>query len=243
MNKKLIIIIVCIVVLLIGSIFVFKKANGPSVSLNEQESVSKYALSYLTDRYGEHNFKVIGLKYEYNMNYMFDHSNPIGYKVIFKSDDVKNSFLTIYGMDDSNYLVKSDYYIESYYYPDLDGYDSYETMKGIQPKKKLGTMFLNDILNEFDSHALEAECEESVLNIPEGYGKVPTLDDLKEDTNLYIPLSFTYKVTNTISDAEEYKNNLLSYVKNKYSKYIDYKKSENVDVFVNPGKFLVRVSF
>ena len=139
----------------------------------------------MTRKYGEHKFTVTSIRYEYDMTTLFDYSNPTGYWVDFKSDIVLNSWITINGLTPDVYKVDSDYFIESYYFPDKDDYDTYKTMNSMKPKKEFEKILLNELQDEFESYAYEVECDTILLDIPEDYGRIPTLEELKTNTNLY----------------------------------------------------------
>lgn len=217
MKKGLkIIIIIFIIILLIGYCG-YRILSGPSVSVKDKIEIKKYAENYLTKKYGEHKFKVTGIRYEYDMTTLFDYSNPTGYWIDFKSDIVSDSWLIINGLNSDDYTVGSDYFIQDYYFPEQDGYNTYETMENMKPKKELETRLLKELQDEFEPDVYELECETILLNIPNDYGKIPTLEELKTNINLYKVTQFDYKVSNTIEDTNEYKERLKLYITNKYN--------------------------
>ena len=148
---------------------------------------------------------------------LFDYSNPTGYWVDFKSDIVSDSWVTINGLSRDVYKVSSDYFIESYYFPEKDEYDVYKTMDGMKPKKELERLLFDKLKNEFDINIYEVDCDTIILKTPEGYGKIPTLEEIKTNTSLYIVSQFDYKVSNTIEDTKGYEERLKSYIKNTYN--------------------------
>ena len=87
----------------------------------------------------------------------------------------------------------------------------------MKPKKELETRLLKELQDEFEPDVYELECETILLNIPEDYGKIPTLEELKTNINLYEVTHFDYKVSNTIEDTNEYKERLKLYITNKYN--------------------------
>lgn len=151
------------------------------------------------------------------MTSLFDYSNPTGYWVDFKSDIVSDSWIIINGLNSNDYIVDSDYFIQDYYFSEQDGYNNYKTMDNMKPKKALETSLLNELRNEFEPDVYEVECETILLNIPNDYGKIPTLEELKTNTNLYKVTQFDYKVSKTIEDTNEYEERLKSYITNKYN--------------------------
>ena len=99
----------------------------------------------------------------------------------------------------------------------IQAYDTYETMENMKPKKELETRLLKELRDEFEPDVYEVECETILLNIPNDYGKIPTLEELKTNTNLYKVTQFDYKVSNKIEDINEYNERLKSYITNKYN--------------------------
>jgi len=233
---KIKIIIIIIIILSIVGYGGYRIFSGPSVNRREKIEIKKYVENYLTKKYGEHKYKVTGIRYEYDMTTLFDYSNPTGYWVDFKSDIVPDSWITINGLNPDDYKVDNDYFIEDYYFPEQDGYNTYKTMDNMKPKKELETILLSELRDEFEPDAYEVECENISLNIPEDYGKIPTLDDLKNNINLYKVTHFEYKVPNTIEDTNEYKERLKEYITNKYNSNSDiYFHLENTSVSVFLG--------
>lgn len=217
MKKILKIITIILIILSIVGYVGYRVFSGPSVSRKEKIEIKKYVENYLTKKYGEHKYKVTDIRYEYDMTTLFDYSNPTGYWVDFKSDIVSDSWVTINGLNPEYYKVDNDYFIEDYYFPEQDGYDNYKTMDSMKPKKEIEIKLLNELQDEFEPEAYEVECEGISLNIPEDYGKIPTLDELKTNTNLYKVTHFEYKVLTTIEDTNEYEERVKTYILNKYN--------------------------
>lgn len=231
----IIIIIIIIIILLVGYVG-YRILSGPNVSIKEKIEIKNYVENYLTRKYGEHKFKVTKISYEYDMDYIFDYHNPTGYWVYFKSDVVPNSWIVINGLNPNVYKVSGDYFIESYYFPEQDGYNVYEIKKNMNPKKELETFFLNKLRKEFDSNAYEVDCRTILLNIPDDYGKIPTLEELKTNINLYKVTGFDYKVLNTIENTDKYKEILKAYITDNYNCNSDiyfYSNNTGVSVFLN----------
>lgn len=214
----LFVVIVCLII-----VFVISKIIVPQiVKSSERKNVTLFVENYLTEKYGEHKYEVTRISYEYDMTTLFDYSNHTGYcvyfEVYFESDIVSKSWITINGLNPDDYKVEDDYFIESYYFADQDGI--YKTMDNMKPKKEFETIILNELRDEFEPDVYKVECNIS-LNIPENYGKIPTLEELKTNTNLYKVTSFYYKVSNAIEDTNEYKERLKAYIINKYNSNSD----------------------
>lgn len=230
MKKSLIIIIILSLLGYAGYRIIF----GPIVSIKEKIEIKKFAENYLTKKYGEHNFKTTNIRYEYNMTKIFDYSDPKGYWVYFKSDKVPKSWITINGLTPDTYEVNTDHYIQSYYFSEKDGYDIHKTLYSMAPKKELERLFIDQLRDEFEPNVSDIKCR-IVLDIPENYGKTPTIEELKTDINLYHVSQFDYKVSYTIEDTDEYKERLKSYITNKYNC--------NSSIYFNMNNTIVSVFF
>ena len=234
--KKIIIIIILIISLIVGYVgYRFLSGlSGPRVSIEEKREVKKYVENYLTKKYGEHKYEVTDIRYEYDMDYVFDYSNPTGYWVDFKTDTVPHSWIIINGLNPDDYEVDSDFFIKSYYFPDEDAYNTRKIMNNMEPQKELEEIILNELREEFEPDAYEVECTFISLDIPEDYGRIPTLEELKTNISLYKVIAFEYKISNTIKDTNEYEERLKAYITNKYN--------SNSYVSVYPNKTDVHVA-
>lgn len=188
---------------------------GPSVGLADKKRIETFSEEYLTKKYGEHHFKVTGVKYEYHSTTLFDYSDPTGYWVDFTSDVVADSWLKISGLTPGQYKVNTDHLIESIYLPKM-GYDAYKKMEELKPKEAMNEILLDKLKNEFDPNIYEMNCDSMQLAIPDDYGKIPTLEEIKSNTSLYEARSFIYKVPNKIENKEEYESRLRAYVSSNF---------------------------
>lgn len=234
MKRGLKVAIIILVILSILGYVGYRILNGPRVPRKEKKEIEVYVENYLTKKYGEHKFKVTDIKYEYDMAKLFDYSNPTGYWVDFKSDTVPNSWITISGLSPDVYKVSNDYFIESYYFPEKDGYDVQKTMDSMKPKKELERLILDELRNEFEANAYLIKCYTISLSVPENYGKIPTLEELKTNTALYEVSQFDYKVSNIIEDTKEYEKRLKIYINNKYNcnSSIYFNSNNSISVFL-----------
>lgn len=215
MKKVLKITSIILIILLIVGYIGYRIFSGPIVSRKDKTEIKKYVENYLTMKYGDHKYKVTNIRYEYDMTTLFDYSNPTGYWVHFKSDIVPESWIVINGLTPNDYNVYNDYFIEDYYFSGQDNVS--KIMEDMKPKKDLEIDLLDELRDEFESDAYEVKCETILLDIPEDYGKIPTLEELKTNTSLYKVTHFEYKVSNAITDTDEYTERLKLYIKNKYN--------------------------
>lgn len=237
MKKKVkkILIVIGLILLVVGFLG-YRIFYGPSVSIKERRDVKEYVINYLTKTYGDHKYRVSGISYEYDMTTLFDYSNPTGYWVYFKSDVVSHSWVTITGLNPDDYKIDSDYFIESYYFPDHDGYDVYNKMSDMIPREQIETILLNELKDEFEPNAVEVECDYILLSVPENYGKIPTLEELKTNVDLYEILGFDYSVLYPIKDTVEYEERLKEYILNKYktdSNIYFYKDNTHISIHLD----------
>lgn len=234
MKKKVLIIIVVIGALLIGY-GVFRIFYGPFVGFREKREVREFVETYLTNKYGEHDFKATSVKYEYDMRKLFDYSNPIGYWVDFKSDVVPDCWVTINGLKPNDYRVETDLLVEFYHFPNERYFDIHKKLEKIQPLDEIEATYLKMLQEEFDSSIYEVGCD-IIMDVPDDYGKIPTLEELENNTNLYRVQTFRYKVPYPIKDKDEYEERLKEYVINKFNRSAKiYFGLDNtlVDVFLN----------
>ncbi len=233
---KITIVVILIIVLILGY-RVYRVLNGlsePNVPIKDKNEIEIYVENYLTNKYGDHKFKVTGVNYEYHMTTLFDYSNPVGYWVYFKCDLVNHSWVVIDGLVSDNYKISNDYFIESYYFPEENGYDLQQKNIAMIPRKAIEIDLLNELKEEFEPNVYQVQTETVVLNIPDDYGKMPTLEELKTDTSLYEIRSFNYTVSNEIEEKEEYKNRLKTYIDNKYNcdSHIYFNRDESISIYL-----------
>ena len=152
------------------------------------------------------------------MTTLFDYSNCIGYYAYFKSDNVKDSFVHILGTYPDEYKIDGDSLIEDYYFPNLEGYEKYKEMESLIPVEKIQERFLIDFRQDFDASCLTLKCYYPKMDLPDDLGKIPTLDELKNDIQYYKVTDFTFSLENQIIDKNEYKNKLIEYLKQKSNK-------------------------
>ena len=225
-------------ILLLACLGLYRFFSGPSVSFKDKAAVKEYSKNYLISKYGDHNYKITGVRYEYDMETIFDYSHPVGYWVDFKSDIVSDSWLTINGLIPDEYEVNSDYLIQDYYFPDMDGYDVGNILDNMEPMKEIESIFMGELKNNFEPDIYEIECDYIHLDIPDDFGKIPTLDELKTNIDFYKISGFDYKVSESIEDVGKYEERLKTYIKNKYNIGLDvYFHLDNtlVSVFLDEG--------
>ena len=212
--KSLAIIILAIVI--IGGVIIYKLFFPPRVKLNERKNVTSFVENYLIKKYGDHKYKVTNVEYEFDMDTLFDYSNPTGYWVDFTSDVVPDTWITINGLEPEEYEVDNDYLIEDYHFPDKDGYDVYQMKSKIEPKEEVETKILNELQKEFDTNINDVECDYLILSLPDNFGRIPTLEELENNIDLYTVGTFDFYVSQGIKDTDEYEKKLKEYIKNKY---------------------------
>lgn len=211
--RKKIIIIVLTSILIILSVFIFlcfiiyRTFNGPSVGLIEKKNVSNIVEKYLTEKYGDNHFKVIDVGYDFEMSTLFDYSKKEGYLVTYKCDELE-SFVSIKGIY-PNISDISDNFLQKYYYTD---------MRSRIPKEKIKSAILNKIKNEFDANIQEVNFSdyEIYLKIPDDFGRIPTIDEIENDINLYRVSSVRYTTILEADKEEEYETKLKVYLKNNF---------------------------
>lgn len=231
LKKAGIILLVVVIVFIVGKCKII--LLGPSVKMSEKKNVSIYVEDYLTKKYGKHNFKVTKIEYEFKMATIFDYSNRVGYNVQCKSDKVKYFFVYIYGFNPDEYTIRSDSFLENYYFPTLDAYEQFEKRESIIPEKKIESNFISKFKEGF-----EPNCDEliySLEKVDRNLGRIPTIEELKNDINVYEVSDFAYTLTDSIENKEEYKNKLRKYLKQNFGG--DWTICFNSDVSISCFKY------
>lgn len=207
-----IVLLVVMVVFIIGGLTIRILFLPPRVKSSERKNVTFFVENYLTEKYGKHNFKVTKIEYDFDMTTLFDYSHRVGYDVRFKSDIVKYSSVNISGINPDEFKIKGESLLKDYYFPNLDGYGQYEAMKSIIPVEKIQSNFFNKFKQDFEPNCKTLECKSTILDIPDNFGRIPTIEELKNDISYYEVSDFTFTLTNIIENEEEYKNKLNEYL-------------------------------
>ena len=217
MKKKMLIIIPIIIVIIVLIILLLLKniIFGPSVSFNDKKQITEVVEKYLINKYGDHNYKITDIRYDYKMNTVFDYSNPVGYFVDCKSDEVKHFYAYIADILPNNISVDHDSLIEEYLFPNLDGYDQKEKIDELAPVDKIKEKIINDLRNVDPDIELIKNIDIR-FRYPINSGKMPTEEDLKENTSYYDIIRFTYTRKSEIINDDEYINIIQEYIKNTY---------------------------
>ena len=205
-----------ILIIVIGGFAIWKYVSPPRVKGEEKKNVTAFVENYLTEKYGEHRFKVVQIDYKFPPSTSFfndiNYSNPIGYTIYVKSDVVKYSSVHILGIFPNEYKISSDSFIWDYYLGNIDFYKRYQLEESIKPVDKMQTYLLNKIKQEFESTCQIVTCCNLEENLPNNIGRIPTIEELKNNLSFYEVLSFNYTLTNKIKNEEEYENNLIKYL-------------------------------
>ena len=223
---KIIIIVLIIVSIIIFSVqmflfyIVYKGFSEPSVGWNEKRNVSNVVEKYLTKKYGDNNFKVIDVSYDFEMSTLFDYSKKEGYLVTYKCDELE-SVVSVKGIY-PNISKISDSFIVQYYYKHKDensvtaSYEMFKESNRLKPKEKIDSAILNKIKSEFDANIQEVDVSDYniYLNIPDDFGRIPTIYEIKNDLNLYGVSSVRYTTILEVDKEEEYETKLKAYLKN-----------------------------
>lgn len=208
-------IAIFIIITIVGFWF-YQSLVGPSVGFRDQSEIRAYVEDYLTNRYGDYQFKATRVEYEFDRSMLFN-NHPIGYQVDYQSSVIPHGFVIIQGLIPDDYWVKTDYFVQDYYSSDQGGLiDYFDTMKDLEPKAAVESNFAAEFKSEFEPNAYDVECGVIILSVPENYGRIPTLDELQSNPNLYRFDFFKYSVSDPIEDTDAYSQKLQTYLENKY---------------------------
>lgn len=245
LKKKKIVKVLIIVSIIILSVLaflyykVYKEFSGPSVGWNEKRNVSNFVENYLTNKYGDIHFKITGVVYDFKMETLFDYSKKEGYLVTYKCDELESA-VSVKGIY-PNISGISDWFLEKYYYTDRDKnslatFEIFQEMNDRAPKDKIKSAILNKIKSEFDANIQEVDFSDYnvYFEIPDDFGRIPTIDEIKNDLNLYWASKITYTTTIENDKEEEYEAYLKAYLNNNFG--------EDWKIYINKQDNLYRIS-
>lgn len=214
--KKFKILGIILLVVIIGGFYIWKLLSVPSVKSSEKKNIAIFVEKYLNEKYGEHNYKVTEVDYQFQMARVFDYSSPDGYIATVRCDIVNYFSVFISGIKQNEYKITSDSLLSEYYFPYLDGYESYEAMQSLTSVEKIQSNFFNKFKQDFEPSCQTLKLYDAKLDINQNFGTIPTMDDLKNDMSYYDVRHFTYTLTDIIENKEEYENKLRNYLKQNF---------------------------
>lgn len=210
MKKIIKILSIIIFIIIIFFYIIFRILRGPNVGITEKRNVSNIVEKYLTEKYGDHNFKVYGVDYDYHSSYIFDYSNKVGYLVKYKSDVLKSA-VSVQGIY-PNISSVSDWLLEDYYFKDELGLAGFEEMKKLAPKGEIVEVILNKIRNEYDINIQNIKIGYAHFKTPDDFGRIPTIDEIENNIKLYWVSGISYTTTIELDKKEEYEIKLKEYL-------------------------------
>ena len=196
------IIIAAIVLPILFFLCIWLLIKPPSVKWRERREVKNYVEKYLTNQYGDHKFKVIGVRYQFESTGLFDYSNPTGYTVDFHCDVVKDALVFIDGLEPNKYHITGDTLLKELYYGELDFYEKFKKMEEITPTEQI-ELYLSELITEnLDSDIYSLECSIVQMKIPDSLGRIPSLEELKNDISFYEIFDFHYYTDKEVKKEE-----------------------------------------
>ena len=189
--------------------------KGPIYFSSERRNVTRIVEEYLTKKYGDHNFKVTYIDYNYDMRYVFDYSTKDGYLVGYKSD-VVNSAVSVSGIY-PNITGISDWFLEDYYFGEEEASQKFVEIQNLAPTEEIRSAILNKLKNEFDINAQTVESLNPKFEVPDDFGRIPTIDEIKTSVDLYRVSSFSYTTAFKPNEQDNYEMRLKEYLKNSFN--------------------------
>lgn len=241
MKKKTIIYIIVTLLIILGIILTieFTVFSAPPVGFVEKRKVSNMVENYLTQKYGNHNFKVTDIEYDYDMQALFDYSNKEGYFVSYKGAGVESA-VSVKGIY-PNISKISDWFLKEYYFGDNGSIDMFQMMDNLEPKEKIESILFNKIKNEFDQNIQKVIVFNPVLDIPNDFGRIPTIEELKNNINLYALSEINYLTTINSNEEDDYKMKLNEYINQHFGEvshcYVFIRKDSYYDVSCYTNRF------
>ena len=172
----------CLIVTLISLFGIFSELISPiNIYNNELDARKKYTISYLEDRYGDGNFKIINVYKDYSYN-GFVSSYLTEYIFEVKSDYLEGNFYII--IDNSRDCITHDTFLFSYYseknnlkysikfYDDDYPFENYNELE-----KYINNLMTISGYPEFDISYYFYEVYDSECIVKNGKKEIPSLDD------------------------------------------------------------------
>ena len=113
----------------------------------------------------------------------------------------------------------SDWFLEEYFYTDKDKnsmatFEMFEEMNSRKPIDKIKSVIFNKIKSEFDSNIQEVGISDYnvYLKIPDDFGRIPTIDEIENNLDLYWESSVSYTTKLEAEEEKEYEKNLKEYL-------------------------------
>lgn len=207
----IVLVIILLVAIIIGGVFLYLK--GPSVMGKEKKAVKAATVEYLTKKFGDHNFKVTRIEYDYHMETLFDHSNPIGYLVNITWDNGKKSSVAIDGLYPNELKFNSSLFLEDVYYPNDDIVEQSRNYYNTKPNENLDKVLSEKLKKELDPNCTYAKINNYMLEFPDDMGRIPSLEEVKNDLKYFTINNITFSLSKVTMNADIYKEIVNEYLK------------------------------
>ena len=183
-------------------------------------------IDYLNDRYGNSNYKVE----EIFLDTCFLKSCTNGYVIYIKSDNLNQNFKI--EIDKITKKITEDNFIELYA-EENHWYNSNETSFNEYLINVVEEELMSYVLNPNDYRVnLDIGFDKNYGSID--YGRIPTIDDLKEAANISFD-SFTIYRNFDNNNEDEFKEFMVDVYKNYVKYYKKYNNSDSIDFYFKDG--------
>lgn len=191
-----------------------------------RKEFSNYIMTYLNDRYGNGNYKIEKI---YNWNdcglACLDMGRPNAYEFTIQSDNLDNNFTVKINIETKE--IKEDTFLYDYYKKDYSvevENEIYNEMNNLIPENSGYKVSLEVLINK-DSRT--------------NYGKIPTIDEIKEDVKQNADITFkNFIINRDFINEEDFKVFMIDVYKEYLLNYKKYNKRDLIDfVFVNGNPF------
>ncbi len=203
---------IILLLLVICGIFVFKLLYGPFMGKIEKRNVKIATINYLNKKYGDHNYEIISIEYNYDKGILFGYTNPYGYVVRFTSNVVNQSSLYVSGLTPKKYRFRDNFLHD--YLSEL--YSNYWKISDIAPVEDMQTYFLEKIQKEFDPNCETVVIKHPKIVIPNDFGRLPTIEELENNIHFYTVDSLTFTLSADVANEEEYEKKLKAYLEKEF---------------------------
>lgn len=189
-------------------------------------AVKRIASAYLEEKYGDQDFRITGMSYITFDDTFFDTTpNLTGYYVDAKCKGVTDFTVFIDGVNPGECVVDFDDLLENRYVPNTEYnfFEQKEFMEELVPLDEFKENLLISLQREISSDISEISDCEIRLDIPDDFGRIPTLEELK-GIELYkiVECECKYSEDLKLIEAEVLAQEIYKYLQNEHLLHSEY---------------------
>lgn len=194
---------------------------------NRRKEISENTITYLNNRYGNGNYEIESIN---DLSYCFLCTGEKAYELIIKTDYLDEKFKIKISMDTKE--IKEDSFLSEYYKKDYNKSDF---------NREVEDIIYNEMTNHIsDNSGYKVNLEILINNdIQTNYGKIPTIDELKEEMKQNADITFkNFIIYKDFVDEEEFKTFMIDVYKEYLLNYKKYNEKDLISfTFMNGNPF------